>query len=87
MYLFPPSYTTSSYCLYCTSLPCLLYTSDLITSSHYHCFTTLYTTTTCLPSSNSRSNCIQSVPSSSDRIPIAILASFCYHHSQFNDPT
>ncbi|KAG0139177.1 hypothetical protein CROQUDRAFT_666830, partial [Cronartium quercuum f. sp. fusiforme G11] len=51
MYLFPPSYTTSSYYLYHTSLPCLLYTSDPITFSHYHCFTTLYTTTTCLPSS------------------------------------
>ncbi|KAG0142513.1 hypothetical protein CROQUDRAFT_662462 [Cronartium quercuum f. sp. fusiforme G11] len=56
MYLFPPSYTTSSYYLYHTSLPCLLYNSDPIASSHYHCFTTLYTTTTCLPSSNSRSD-------------------------------
>ncbi|KAG0139139.1 hypothetical protein CROQUDRAFT_666870, partial [Cronartium quercuum f. sp. fusiforme G11] len=78
---------TSSYYLYRTSLPCLLYTPDPVASSHYHCFTTLYTTTTCLPSSNSRSDRIRSVPSSSDHIPIAVLASFRYHHSQFNDPT
>ncbi|KAG0150518.1 hypothetical protein CROQUDRAFT_175263 [Cronartium quercuum f. sp. fusiforme G11] len=35
MYLFPPSYTTSSYYLYRTSLPCLLYTSDPIASDLY----------------------------------------------------
>ncbi|KAG0141239.1 hypothetical protein CROQUDRAFT_664124 [Cronartium quercuum f. sp. fusiforme G11] len=67
MYLFPPSSTPSSYYLYCTSLPCLLYTPDPIASDCDHSHppittASLHYTTTCLPSSNSRSDRIRSLP-------------------------